>query len=142
MIKSQFKFKKMAKNNVRVEIPTNPTDLLDLAKKVSDKHIADAANSPLKSIVDFNWSVTQPLIVPAQVKDQEGADFKKKSEESYGERDKNINPIRESLKASRDVLLGINKKNPKVLGQWGFTVHESVKSSGGGKGKKTTPPIA
>ncbi len=128
----------MAKNNVRVEIPTNPTELLDLAKKVSDKHTADAANSPLKSIVDFNWNVTAGFIASAQAKDTEAAALKKKMEEAYGERDKNIDAIKESIKASRDVLLGINKKNPKTLGQWGFVVNESVSATP----KKKTPPIA
>ncbi len=128
----------MPKKNVRVEIPENPTELLDLAKKISNKHIADAANSPLKGIVDFNWSVTQPFIAPAQAKDAEAANFRKKAEEAIGERDKNIDQIKGSIKASRDVLLGLNKKNAKVLGQWGFAVSESVSAAP----KKKTKPSA
>ena len=128
----------MAKNNVRVEIPTNPTELLKLAKTVSDKHATDGKNSPLNGMTDFNWSDTQGFIAPAIAKDAEGADFKKKSEEAFGERDKNIKDIISSVKASRDVLLGNNKKNPKVLGDWGFTVIESVAV----KPKKKATPSA
>lgn len=128
----------MAKNNVRVVIPTNPTDLLNLAKKISDKHIADGVNSPLKGVKDFNWTETTPFIAPAIIKDIEGADLKKKSEEAFGERDKNIDSIKESVKASRDVLKGINKKNAKVLVEWGFDVIESVAV----KSKKKDTPVA
>jgi 2-succinyl-5-enolpyruvyl-6-hydroxy-3-cyclohexene-1-carboxylate synthase len=119
----------MPKKNVKVEIPENPTELLKLAKKISDKHIADAANSPLKGMVDFNWSITQPLIAPAQSNDEQAAALRAKAEEFIGERNKNIPAIEGSIKATRDVLLGLNKKNPKVLGQWGFTVSESVSAT-------------
>lgn len=118
----------MSKTVARVVIPSNPGELLDLAKKVSDKHIADAANSPLNALVDNKWSVTQPFIAPALAKHKEAEDLKKKMEEAYKERDKHIGEIEDSLKASRDVLMGINKKNPKVLGQWGFVVNETVKA--------------
>lgn len=103
--------------------------MLELAKKVSDKHIADGLNSPLKGMVDFNWSVSQPFIAAALAKDEEAASFRKKAEEAIGERDKNIDQIKNSLKASRDVLLGLNKKNAKVLGQWGFAVSESISAA-------------
>ena len=119
----------MPKKNVKVEIPENPTELLELAKKISDKHLADGVNSPLKGMTDYNWSVTQPFVEPAQAKDAEAIILRKKAEEATGERDKNIDQIKGSIKASRDVLLGLNKKNPKVLGQWGFTVSESVSAA-------------
>ena len=48
----------MSKTVARVIIPTNPAEVLDLAKKVSDKHIADAASSPLNALVDNKWSLT------------------------------------------------------------------------------------
>lgn len=119
----------MSNSKARVVIPSNPAELLDLAKKVSDKHIADAATSPLNSLVDNKWSVTQPFIAPALAKHIEAEGLKKKMEEAYRERDKHYSEIEESVKASRDVLMGINKKNPKVLGQWGFVVNDTPKES-------------
>ena len=92
----------------------------------------------MKGVKDFNWTETTPFIAPAITKDIEGADLKKKSEEAFGERDKNIDSIKESVKASRDVLKGINKKNAKVLVEWGFDVIESVAV----KSKKKDTPVA
>jgi hypothetical protein len=119
----------MPKKNVKVEIPENPTELLELAKKISDKHIADGANSALKAMVDFNWSISQPLIAPAQSNDAQAAAYRAKAEEFIGERNKNMRSIEGSVRATRDVLLGLNKKNPKVLGQWGFVVSESISAA-------------
>jgi hypothetical protein len=130
----------MSKTVARVIIPTNPAEVLDLAKKVSDKHIADAASSPLNALVDNKWSLTQPFVAPAIAKHKEAEDYKKKMEEAYRERDKHIDEIIESVKSSRDVLVGINKKNPKVLGQWGFVVNDTPLPSKASKSKKQTPP--
>lgn len=130
----------MSKTVARVVIPTNPADLLALAKSISDKHIADAANSPLNALVDNKWSTTQPFIAPAQAKHIEAEFYKKKMEEAYRERDKHIDEIEESVKSSRDVLVGINKKNPKVLGQWGFVVNDTVKATKIKKTDSSTPP--
>lgn len=132
----------MSKSKVRVEIPRNPADLLALAKSISDKHIADAANSPLNALVDNKWSTTQPYVAPAIAKHTEAELYKKKMEEAYRERDKHFKEIEESVKASRDVLMGINKKNAKVLGQWGFTVNDTPVVSKAAKAKKQNPPTS
>lgn len=118
----------MSKRNVRVEIPANPIDLLELAKKVSNKHIADGASSPLNAMVDNKWSDSQPHIDDAIAKHKAAEEFKKKMEEAYRERDKHFEAIMGSVKSSRDVLLGINSKNPKALGNWGYVVNDSPKA--------------
>lgn len=132
----------MSNTKARVVIPSNPADLLALAKSISDKHIADAANSPLNALVDNKWSVSQPYVAPAIAKHAEAELYKKKMEEAYKERDKHIDEITESVKASRDVLMGINKKNAKVLGQWGFVVNDTPVASKAAKAKKQNPPTS
>jgi len=37
--------------------------------------------------------------------------------------------IDESIKSTRDLLLGIYRDNPKELGQWGFEVDDSVRAA-------------
>ena len=58
-------------------------------------------------------------------------------EQAYGERDKYMDNVDATVRASRDLLLSVFKKNPKTLSEWGMGVHDSptVKK---GKGSTTT----
>lgn len=117
----------MAVKNVRVDIPKNPTERLKLSKKVYQKHLADGADSSLKSLKDYKWEETGPTIDVALQKDEEARAFLVKAEEAFKERDKYVDNITKSLLGSRDLLLAINIKNQKVLGNWGYVVHDAVK---------------
>jgi hypothetical protein len=41
---------------------------------------------------------------------------------AYRERDLLLTPITETVKASRDLLLGVFRAKPKKLGDWGFKI--------------------
>ena len=128
----------MAKTNVRVIIPKNPADELNLAKKISDKHTADGANSPLKALVDFNWTDNAPKVTQALALQVQIDQMEKDLETLYNKRNVLLVPVDGTVKASRDTLLGIYKANYKKLGDWGFVVDDTPKA----KKKPKTPPAA
>lgn len=125
----------MANTKPRVIIPRNPALKLELAARIYEKHLDMADGSPLNAIESNSWSTTGPEIVNAQTLHQQAEEYKRKSELAYQQRDLLVAKIDESIKSSRDLLLGVHRKLPKSLSQWGFEVDDSPKSST--KAKKT-----
>ena len=123
----------MPNPNVRVKIPTNPSELLKLAALIYAKHIADGAASRLKALDDYTWELHGDKVEQAQVLDAEATQMEKDLEEKYKQRDLLLAPVDATVKSSRDLLLGAYKKNYKKLGDWGFEVDDTPKA------KKTTP---
>lgn len=114
---------------MRVGIPDNVKDLLDLAALVYTKHQADGQTSVLNGITDHNRSVEGPKIANCLLRHKEAEDYKGKMEQAYKERDLLLPGIEEAVKASRDVLTGINRSNMKRMSDWGFSVIESAKAT-------------
>ena len=110
----------------RVVIPRNPHDLLALAAKIYAKHISDGPTSPLKVMVDFSWAEDGPKINPCLAKHDEAEAAAKKAEEAYRQRDVDMPTINAIIKNSAAVLKGIYAKNPKRMGEYGFTVDDSI----------------
>ena len=125
----------MANTKPRVIIPRNPALKLKLAARIYEKHLDMADGAPLNAIEGNSWSTTGPEIVNAQTLHQQAEEYKRKSELAYQQRDLLVAKIDESIKSSRDLLLGVHRKLPKSLSQWGFEVDDSPKSST--KAKKT-----
>lgn len=119
----------MANTKPRVIIPRNPALKLKLAARIYEKHLDMADGSPLNAIESNSWSTTGPEIVNAQTLHQQAEEYKRKSELAYQQRDLLVAKIDESIKSSRDLLLGVHRKLPKSLSQWGFEVDDSPKSS-------------
>ena len=119
----------MANTKPRVIIPRNPALKLKLAARIYAKHLDLADGSPLKAIESNSWSSTGPEIFNAQTFHQQAEDYKHKSELAYRQRDLLVAKIDESIKSSRDLLLGVYRKIPQSLGEWGFEVDVSPKSS-------------
>lgn len=119
----------MSTQKMRVEIPENPKSLLELALEIRKKHIADSSSSPLNSITANNWSEEGPKIETCLQKHNEAEDLKDRMEEAYKERDLLLPGIIKAVRASRDVLTGVNHDNMKRMSEWGFTVIESAKPS-------------
>jgi len=107
---------------MRVEVPTNPSDLLDLAAKIRDKHTQDGDASLLKPL---KVEVVSPSIDEANGHDDRAASLRKQAEKETEARDVMLEPIRKFVRQSRDLLLGVYADNPHTLGDWGFTVDES-----------------
>jgi hypothetical protein len=119
----------MSTTKMRVEIPTNPKSLLDLAKEIYDKHLEIGSSSPLSSIEDNNWTTEGPKIQACLNMHNEAEQLKGQMEKAYKDRDLLLLGIDKAVKASRDVLSGINHSNMKRLTDWGFSVIEAAKNS-------------
>lgn len=117
----------MANPSYRVNIPKNTEELLDLAAKVYQKHTDLAAASPLNAMVSHKWADNGPNVAPCLELHKQAEELKRKAEETYRQRDLMLNDITESVKASRDLLLGVYRKIPKTLGEYGFEVSDTAR---------------
>jgi len=115
---------------MRVEIPKNPKDELELAGKIYAHHTELGAASPLNAMTDHNWASEGPKVATCLDWHKKAEELKSQMEKAYKERDLLLAGIDEAVKGSRDVLTGINRSNMKRMSEWGFTVIESTKSSG------------
>ena len=118
----------MSNPNYRVEIPTNATELIDLAGKVYKKHTELGPDSPLNAMVSHKWSDNGAKIAQAAALDKLAQDLKKQSEEAINKRNVLMPDIENSVKGSRDVLQGAYRETPRTLTQFGFEVIESARS--------------
>jgi hypothetical protein len=110
----------------RVKIPTKrPVQLLDLAKKVQQRHLADGDASVLKVL---DWQTMSPAIDAALQAHEKAERLRREMLEAYQQRDLRIASVNDLVRDSRDILTGAFKKEMKVLGQWGYEVAE-VRSS-------------
>jgi hypothetical protein len=109
----------------RIVLPKKTAELLELAKKIYEKHAADGAASPLNAQQDFKWEVEGPKVDPCTTNHIEAEKAAKKAEEFYRQRDIDLPAIKSIVQNSAQVLKGIYAKNPKVLGDYGFTVDDS-----------------
>lgn len=82
----------------------------------------------MNSITTNNWTEEGPKIELGLQKHKEAEDLKDQMEKAYKERDLLVEGILKAVRASRDVLTGVNHDNMKRLSEWGFNVIESTKS--------------
>jgi hypothetical protein len=128
----------MAKQTFRVVIPTNPEQRLNLAELVLQKHTTDGTSSPLNTLVDHSWTVNGPKVAQARAKQDSITQLEKDLETMYKERNLLLDGVMNSVKASRDLLIGVYKTNPKKLGDWGFEVNDTPPRKK--KGDAPAPP--
>jgi hypothetical protein len=119
----------MATTSVRISIPTNAADRLSLGASIYEKHLADGDASPLKAIISHSWDKAGPEVANGLDQHKQAEDLKSKSELAYRKRDLSLSQVDESIKATRDLLLGIYRENPKELTQWGFSVSDSPRAA-------------
>jgi hypothetical protein len=119
----------MANSSYRVNIPKNTEELLDLAANVYQKHTDLAVASPLNAMVSHKWSDNGPNIAQCLQLHKQAEELKRQAEEAYRQRDLLLGGITESVKASRDLLLGVYRETPKSLGEYGFEVNDSVRAA-------------
>lgn len=118
----------MARYTVRVDIPTDPSELLTLAGKIDAKERELGDSSPLKAL-DDNESFGG-CIERSTAADKKADDFTSKAETQIGERNKDLPAVREGVRARRDTLLGVFRKNPRKLSEFGFAVSDTPADSG------------
>ena len=124
----------MAKPALRITIPTNPDDLIDLASAILSKHETDGAASPLNSLPNVPQIITQ--LSNADDRNKASKELYRQAEKATQDRDLclgisgTLTPvtIRHFVTAARDLLTGIHKGNEQTLGGWGFEVATSPKA--------------
>lgn len=119
----------MANSNVRVVIPSNAIDLLQLAAAIYAKHLADGDASPLNMMQANKWTDNGPKIAEGITYHNQAEELKGQASLKIGQRDLLVPDVNESVKASRDVLLGVFRNNPRELISWGFTVNDTPKAA-------------
>jgi len=122
----------MAKT-VRVEIPLNTEELLNLAQLIFEQHLKLKDSSPLNPL---DWEVQGKNVSEALKLHLEAEALKRQTEIKYRERDALMSSITDIVKQSRNLLKAIYFKEPKKLGDFGFSVDDTPRI------KKTLPPIA
>ena len=118
----------MANPKARVMLSKKVNGILSLAEKVYRKHVAEAGNSPLKTLADFNWDIIGPRIEAIKAIHEESESLKRRSEELIKDRNNNLSELEDCLRSSKNLLKSIYSKNPKRMGEWGFDVKDSGKS--------------
>lgn len=121
----------MAANNFRIDIPSNPDDLIALGKALKARHVALGADSPIKGLKDI--ALFADKLTAADTKNESSKQLYRDAERATQDRDLplgHVGQLREQtvrywVTAARDVLLGLNKGNEQALGDWGFTVDTS-----------------
>ncbi len=124
----------MAKSNVRIPLPTDPSEAITLLKKVKAKHEDLGTASPLAGL---KWGEISPALATAGEQDALSDSLRKQAEKATEARDAKMPVVTEALRSARDVLFGLNRDNPRVLGDYGFTVDDSPRPADKSKDAKS-----
>lgn len=107
----------------RVKIPKqDPKALLDLAKKLREKHLNDGEASPLKVL---NWDEINPEIDEAIALEEKALRLKREKLSIYQQRSRRLQNVLRIVRNGRDVLTGVHSVEMKTLGLWGFDVMDN-----------------
>jgi gamma-glutamyltranspeptidase len=118
----------MASKRIRIGIPNKVEDQLKLSKLIYQKHVADGKTSILNTMEDHKWDDLGPNIEPALTKHLEAEELRRKMEQAYKDRDRMMGDVESSIKSTRDFLKGVYSKQPKKLGEYGYSVDDSPKA--------------
>ena len=124
----------------RINVPSNPDELIALAKGIVAKHKADGASSPLSAL---NMADMEAKTTAADTQNQTAAQLYRDAEKANQLRDNALGTksptdgtVLNYVRSVRDVLGGIYKGKEQKLGDWQFDVSQS---SGPGKTKTPAP---
>lgn len=114
---------------VKIHISKNVQELIEQAELVFQKHQADGENSVLNALQNINLQDEQAKINQCKAHHLRAEELKRQMELAYRERDILVDSINETIRSSRDLLLGVYRANPKKLGEWGFKVSDKTTKS-------------
>ena len=113
----------MANNEFKVIIPRNTRDLIRLMKLIFKKHTLDGAASKIGNMEEMDWTAAGPKIDALSEKQDKVDELRRQAEKLQGEIDKEKEWMDEGTRATRDVLQGHYRSNPKALGDYGYIVN-------------------
>ena len=108
----------------RITIPTDPTEIITLAKAIHDKHIALGENTPLGGI---KWDDFAPRITQAKGFDDDADRLRKESEQSREKRDNLLPGLSDLVRSARDILSGTYRSELRRLEDFGYRVDDTPK---------------
>lgn len=119
---------------MRINIPSNPDQLIKLALAIVAKHKALGTASPLNGIEDID--TFEPQATAADTNNTLADQLHNQTETATEARDNALGPdtttagsVRFFVTASRDVLAAVNKGSEHKLGDWGFAVDASPQAT-------------
>ena len=138
----------MAKQTFSIDIPSNPDELIILAKAVLAKDTALGASSPFKNIK--NWATFVALNTTADTSNNDSKKYAQMSVEATQARDLILgatgqmkdNTTRWFVTSARDVLLGLNKGSEQQLGEYGYEVTYTAPATAAQKAAKAAAKTA
>jgi hypothetical protein len=125
---------------LRVDLPKTVAGKIDLVNKISLKHIADAAASPLVHLDGYVWDDLATEGVAVHLLHTNAEKSKSDAVALNAQRDLNLSQIEKSVRSTRDVLLGVYSMNPRKLSEWGFKTAKSGNSTAASKKVKVEIP--
>jgi len=116
----------MKRNNARIGIPVNPTQLILLASAIKAQHEKLGKNSPL---VVLDWEKNGPLIEEAVTADTKLAALEKEVEKLSGRVNVLVDgSLIEFVRSCRDVLTGTYRGELRQMVDFGFEVDDTPRS--------------
>lgn len=109
----------------RINIPTDPTEIIKLATAIHDKHVALAASSPLGGI---DWTKIAPNLAPAAAFDSDADRLLKESQQAREKRDNLVPALTALVRSARDILSGTYSSELRRLEDYGFSVDDTPKA--------------
>lgn len=136
----------MSRKNVRVIIPRNADELIELGESIVAKHNEDPLTSPLAGL---DMAAFATAVTAAAAKSDEVKQLRRDAETATEDRDTLLGHRRDQntntpgtvlnfVVRSREILLGAYKGNEQRLGDFGYEVNQSTTGAGNGGG--TAPP--
>ena len=137
----------MSRKTIKVEIPVNAEELIDLAKLIHQKHVLDAGTGPLNGLnmTDFDTKTqsanTFHLQSEALHRDAVTATQNRDLALGLSEGQTSMQPgtVDFYVRSVVDVLLGHFRGNEQKLGDYGFIVVEGTASSKSKPADPTNP---
>lgn len=106
----------------RIDVPRNTIELVDLARRINKKHVADGDKSPLNLLEEVNWTELSSNADKTEEIHRRAEELMRQVDQLYKERDLLLLPIGDGIKKTRNFLKNLYPSNPKKLGEWGMDV--------------------
>jgi len=117
----------------RIDIPTAPKELINLASAIKEQHDTLAKSSPLTLL---EWEKTGPQIDEAAKVQEQIDKLGKQIEKLIQRRNNFVDPLGDFVRSSKDILSGVYRAEMRKLGDFGFEVDDTPKA------KKSKPDPA
>jgi hypothetical protein len=139
----------MSRKNVRVEIPDNAEELIQLGESIIEKHEEAPATSPLNGLP---MAILAALVIQARTKQNALLQLRRDAETATQDRDSLLGHRKDQssttegtllylISGVRDVLLGNYRGKEQHLGDFGFNINQTAASNrAGGSNGNATPP--